>query len=387
MEVPRSKIVFAVGSFIIGMLLLQFVGGLLQYRLGVLGLIFTELMILAVALVSTLASRLDFRQVFRVKRSSGLEWLGCFLVYLGAFFGAGVVSYLLSWLTPSILETNIEIDNFVMSGGFILAVIGVAILPGICEEAWHRGYLLSSLGSIKSIAARVIIMGLVFGLFHLDPTRFLQTMILGFALSFMRIKTDNMLPSVVFHGLNNFMSLALAFAILQPSQNLPEQTLQTTEVAQGLLPAGILLSLIIAMLALCVLFLALARQVFSVIDRRQAAAQGWQTSAPSTPSYPMSPSSSWLPPSSPPLDSSSVPLPPGPLPSDPLPPRAHPPGAPSPGPFSGPLSWPPPTPHTTPSPPANTNRKQTLVTVIVCLTVILLSCVFCLVSSMLLATG
>jgi membrane protease YdiL (CAAX protease family) len=269
MKVSRDKIVPAACSFIVGMLLLLFLGGLLQRHLGMWGLMLTELMILAVALVSTRISRLDFWQVFRVKRSSGLEWLGSFLVYLGAFFGAAAVSYLLSWLVPDTVATSVEINNFILSGGFILALIGVTILPGVCEEAWHRGYLLSSLGSIRSVTIRVIIMGLVFGLFHYDPTRFLQTMILGFALSFMRIKTDNLLPSIAFHCLNNLISVTLVFFLSAVSQSMPKQALQAIEASQTPMPLETLLSLVIGTLFLCALFLALARQVFRIVDSRR----------------------------------------------------------------------------------------------------------------------
>jgi membrane protease YdiL (CAAX protease family) len=276
-EVSRNKIEigFAACSFIVGMVLLLSVGGALQYQFGMVGLMLTELMILAVALLSTRISRMDFRRVFRVRRSSGLEWLGSLFVYLGAFFGAAAVSYLLSWLVPRAAETSAEINGFILSGGFIFALVGVTILPGICEEAWHRGYLLSSLRSIKSVAFRVVIMGLAFGLFHFDPTRFLQTMILGFALSFMRVKTDSMLPSIVFHCLNNLISVALVFALSSLSQNLPEQALQAAEVSSGSLSLAMLAPLVIGALAFCVLFLALARLVFGVVDKRRAVAQAW----------------------------------------------------------------------------------------------------------------
>jgi membrane protease YdiL (CAAX protease family) len=269
-KMSRNKIEigFAICSFIVGMVLLLSVGGALQYQFGMVGLILTELMILAVALLSTRISRMDFRQVFRVRRSSGLEWLGSFLVYLGAFAGAAAVSYLLSWLVPSTAEASAEINGFILSGGFILALIGVTVLPGICEEAWHRGYLLSSLGSIRSVALRVIIMGLAFGLFHFDPTRFLQTMILGFALSFMRIKTDNMLPSIVFHCLNNLISISLVFVLSSLSQRLPEQALQVAEASQA--QGSLYLVLIVGALFFCALFLVLARWVFRVVDKRRA---------------------------------------------------------------------------------------------------------------------
>jgi membrane protease YdiL (CAAX protease family) len=286
MEVPRNRIVFAAFSFVIGMVMLLVFGGALQYQFGMVGMVLTELMILAVALLSTLASRLDFRQVFRIKRSSGLEWLGSFLVYLSAFFAAGAASYLLSWLMPSVAETGAVLNEFILSGGFILALIGVTVLPGICEEAWHRGFLLSSLGSIKSVAARVIIMGLVFGLFHFDPTRFLQTMILGFALTFIRIKTDNLLPSITFHCFNNLISVALVFVLSLLTQSIPEQALEAAGATQGPMPLGTLFALVTGALSLSVLCFTLSRHVFRIVDRRRASLAAQAAQQPVSPDWP-----------------------------------------------------------------------------------------------------
>jgi membrane protease YdiL (CAAX protease family) len=258
-------------SFVVGMALLLFVGGLLQQRLGMLGMILTELMILAVALISVRASRLSFAQVFRVRSSTRFEWLGCFLVYLCASFAATTVSCILMVVLPGMEQTSAYIGGFIVSGGFVLALVGVAVLPGICEEAWHRGYLLSSLASLRGVAVRVVIMGLVFGLFHFDHTRFFQTMILGCALTFMRIKTDNLLVPVAFHILNNLVSVCAVFAAAslaepfagQGTQAALESSLQGPAL-MALLPFALMTALLSA------LFGVLARRVFRRVDRSAA---------------------------------------------------------------------------------------------------------------------
>ena len=49
----------------------------------------------------------------------------------------------------------------------------VTAVPFLCpqfpEETLHRGFILASLRSIKSTVAIVLISGLLFGVFHLDP--------------------------------------------------------------------------------------------------------------------------------------------------------------------------------------------------------------------------
>jgi membrane protease YdiL (CAAX protease family) len=272
METPRNKIAIAAAGFVIGMLLLVSVGWTLQDKLGMVGLVLSELMILAIALVSTLAARLDFRQVFRFRRSSGMEWLGSFLIYLSAFFGSAAVSYLMTALLPDMMTESSELmGGFILSGGLAFALIAVSVLPGICEEAWHRGYLLSSLGSIRSVAARVAIMGIVFGLFHLDPTRFFQTVLLGCALSFMRIKTDNLLVPMAIHCLNNLFSTCLLFFLSYVASLLPEQEMEAALEASGGAPDPALIAfLVLGACALSVLFLTLGRVVFKRVEARRS---------------------------------------------------------------------------------------------------------------------
>ena len=251
-------------SFAIGMLALLFLGGWMQYNFGMLGMIGTELMILAIALLSILASRMKLSQVLRIRKSSGLKWLGALTIYLGAFCGSLAASLLLFQFFPEMSETGDALGGFITSGGFILALIGVVILPGICEEAWHRGYLLSSLGTVRSIALRVAIMGIVFGIFHFDRARFLQTMILGFGLSYMRIKTDNMLLPVAMHCLNNLISVSMTFLMLSMPQAATEQS------AQLATPLWMTALMALFFVALALLFLALGRYIFFVDERRGA---------------------------------------------------------------------------------------------------------------------
>jgi membrane protease YdiL (CAAX protease family) len=269
-QMPRHKIAIAAASFVIGMLILIFVGRPLKLHLGMEGSVLVQLIILTFALVSTLIARLDLRQVFRIRRSSGTEWLGSFLIYLSAFFGSLAVSHLLATLLPGMMAQGAESQgSFILSGGVVLALVVVGVLPAICEEAWHRGYLLSSLGSIRSVAARVIIIGIVFGLFHLDPPRFFTTMICGCAWGFLRIKTDNMLIPMTFHCLNNLFAVSLIFLADSASEQTAEAAIEASAATPDL---GSHLLFFLGFGVLSVLFLVLGRHVFKRFDARRASA-------------------------------------------------------------------------------------------------------------------
>ncbi len=54
-------------------------------------------------------------------------------------------------------------------------------------------------------------MGIIFGIFHLDPVRFLPTAILGMALSYVMIETRNMILPIIFHFVNNGLATLISF--------------------------------------------------------------------------------------------------------------------------------------------------------------------------------
>ena len=75
----------------------------------------------------------------------------------------------------------------------------VALTPAICEEALHRGLLQYSLRGIKKKWVMLLLMGVYFGAFHMSIVRFLPMMMMGIVLSYVRMKTDNMFYSSLFH--------------------------------------------------------------------------------------------------------------------------------------------------------------------------------------------
>ena len=74
----------------------------------------------------------------------------------------------------------------------------------------HRGVIQCGIqNSIHSKWAVVLIMGLLFGAFHLSPVKFLGTGILGAVMSWILLSTDSMVYSSFFHFFHNGLQLVL----------------------------------------------------------------------------------------------------------------------------------------------------------------------------------
>lgn len=91
-----------------------------------------------------------------------------------------------------------------LSGGWVvLALLVIAVMPAIFEEALFRGVLLNtceqSLGSIRTI----FIVGFCFALFHGSPEQTVYQFLAGCAFAFIAVRSGSILPSVLMHFLNN----------------------------------------------------------------------------------------------------------------------------------------------------------------------------------------
>lgn len=99
-------------------------------------------------------------------------------------------------------------------------LFSMALLPGICEELFFRGYLFRALRTQLSGRATVIASALLFGGFHLITDyslaveRFLPSTLLGLVLGWVCLRTGSVIPGMILHVCHNGLLLILAW--LQP---------------------------------------------------------------------------------------------------------------------------------------------------------------------------
>ena len=203
----HGRILLGLLGFAVAIAFLLFVAYYLQVTFGMVGMILTELGILVIALLGWLVSRRSFKEVFPLKRPDAEAMKGGAQVYFGVYSVTLGVSYLLLYFFPGMSEVSGALGEFFSQGDAWLAVLGVAILPGICEEALNRGFILSTFKSVRRTWVVVLCMGVLFGLFHMDVYRFLPTALLGAGLTYIAIKTGNLLLPILFHTTNNLISL------------------------------------------------------------------------------------------------------------------------------------------------------------------------------------
>lgn len=228
---PWMGIVWFVGVMVVFI----FLCAPLQYYLGMTGLALTELIILIMALIPTLLSGQKLSEVFPIKVPSGLKVLGVFLMWLGTFLVVLVINVVIMMVLPEAMAQEAGgLGAAFTSVSFIPALLIVAVMPAICEEALHRGFILSTMKPIRKDWVVVLIMGVLFGLFHLSVVRFAGTAILGAVLTYIMLKTKNFLYPAFLHLINNMVPLVLVFFVTEATGTNEQITTEMLEQSAGI---------------------------------------------------------------------------------------------------------------------------------------------------------
>jgi membrane protease YdiL (CAAX protease family) len=116
---------------------------------------------------------------------------------------------------------------------FALALLTIAVVPGVAEETFFRGYLQARLvarwGRWPAIAGSAA----AFGLIHLDPVQGTQAMIAGVYFGWVVERLGGIRPTIVAHAINN--ALFVAGAVLAGGDEDASRTALVVLVAAAML--------------------------------------------------------------------------------------------------------------------------------------------------------
>ncbi len=155
--------------------------------------------------------RLDPREALALRGVKPAVWLAV-LVAAPAGVAVGVGVFRLANLVIPVPSRVLEsFSQQLMPAGIPVwqTVALLTILPGIFEELTFRGALLHGLRSRLHPAALAVVVGLVFGLFHVALFRIAPTAFLGVMLAAVTLLTGSIFPAMLWHALNNGTGMLL----------------------------------------------------------------------------------------------------------------------------------------------------------------------------------
>lgn len=219
------------------------------------------LLFLVPAIIYVLVTKCNVRQTFKF---NPLPIKDLFLVIVLAFLCVPIMNFF-GLISGFFFENNVGNLITSISGTPYLILMGIiAFMPAITEEITLRGIVLSGYDDKNRLKSALVI-GLFFGIFHLDANQFLYATVLGFILAYVVRITGSILSSMIMHFILNGTSITMQKLITLINPTYMEQT---SEVSLKTLPLSeklILLQGSIIIFAICVI---LAYLVIRKLDKR-----------------------------------------------------------------------------------------------------------------------
>ena len=196
--------------FAILLIIILFAGSLAIVHFGVGGIIIEQSLILTGTVFYAWYIKTDFREVFHLHRPRVSAVVGSLLAWAGCYLLVTLLGMVLFTLFPEAGEAT--------ESGYLelwenvplwLVLFSSALMPAVCEEAAFRGFLLGALEHRYRAVAAVLICGVLFGIYHLNPLQSLLVGIFGILQSYIVYRERSIVLSVLTHFCNNAISVLL----------------------------------------------------------------------------------------------------------------------------------------------------------------------------------
>lgn len=118
-----------------------------------------------------------------------------------------IIAVLMSELTflPDLLDQTFDL----LQSGW-LGILCISVLGPILEELLFRGAITKELLRRYSPAKAILLSGLIFGIFHLNPAQIISACLIGFLLAWLYYKTRSLMACILIHIMNNGLSVYLS---------------------------------------------------------------------------------------------------------------------------------------------------------------------------------
>jgi sodium transport system permease protein len=125
------------------------------------------------------------------------------------------------WLFPISATLKAAFSQLMgQAPGLGTAVVVFALIPAVCEELAFRGFILSGLEREHRTRSAILLSALMFGFLHVLLSLFQQLFnatLLGIVLGLLAVRSRSLLPGIVFHFVNNALTVALGYLSDRPA--------------------------------------------------------------------------------------------------------------------------------------------------------------------------
>lgn len=163
-------------------------------------------------LIFFLIRKKHFTEEISLQKTTGIKMISALF---GAVFVIFFVNGMLNFLIPQDeLSSFQEASSVLYAYPLWQALLANAFLVPILEEVVFRGLMFSRLQKALPNVATALITSLLFGLVHGQLVWMLFAFVVGLLLSYVRIKTGSILPTIVMHIMINLYATLSSYQII-----------------------------------------------------------------------------------------------------------------------------------------------------------------------------
>ena len=193
---------------IIAAVIILFVNPYLTAYLGITGMVISELVLVLAAIGAVLLRQESISDRFNLTLPTIKHFFTAAVFMLGADMWQNAASFLYLYVFGDIPDTDTAfLQEFFADVSPMIALVAIALIPAICEELLFRGFVFDSFRTKKNAVWAVAVSAVLFSVLHFAPHKILPLLVMGWALGYITAKTGSVLIPVIFHFLNNSMSL------------------------------------------------------------------------------------------------------------------------------------------------------------------------------------
>lgn len=216
------------------LIMMFYVGNIATIEWGIYGVGVQQLLIFLIPVLYAVYLKSDLKKMFALNAPKIKDVIAGILLFVGAFSLNLVLSYALSFVFTDSAQNVQETFSIIYDAPFVVVLLITAVAPAIGEEILFRGFTFTTIRQKCSPYVTMLIVSAIFGLYHLSLIKFFTTTLLGFALAYLKEKSDSIFPGMLFHFINNAIAAFASFYPEETAKVLPilaKESLGMTDIA------------------------------------------------------------------------------------------------------------------------------------------------------------
>ncbi|MEK6644215.1 MAG: ABC transporter permease subunit/CPBP intramembrane protease [Planctomycetota bacterium] len=168
------------------------------------------LLLAAPPLILSWYLKLDLRETFSLRAPRFVHLMGALLMAVSIVPVASMAGQWIAGLTPALRPSDELFEkqaSLLTSGSLWTMLTAFALVPAVCEELLFRGFLMAGLRGRLSNRWVVVVVGLLFGVFHIYIEKIPIVSLLGMVLTLACLNSGSIFVSMIVHVANNGLGL------------------------------------------------------------------------------------------------------------------------------------------------------------------------------------